>query len=281
MSAHSFLRRSNHIPSILFSHGTAARIVRAMLLYAVILIAVLGTSMLSGVLGMAGGMILMALLVALLPVAVAMMLHGAVQAFSNGSRAWFLREYVRWKILPFYLVGAAIAVAAFAMLTLVPDPAVVLLLVGAMPWIARATPHIGNRLDATRRVTGAICGVTVTSAQLLAGASGPLLDLFYLKTPLTRHEVVATKALTQTVGHLLKLVYYGLITASAANATTSEIVPAWLYVVAIATAVAGARIGTRLLDRMANDHFRRVSGWVILGLGAVSMVEGARQLVSA
>jgi uncharacterized membrane protein YfcA len=253
-----------------------------MLLYPIILIAVLGTSMLSGVLGMAGGMILMALLVALLPVAAAMMLHGAVQAFSNGSRAWFLREHVRWKILPFYLVGATVAVGGFAMLTLVPDPAVVLLLVGAMPWIARATPHLGNRLDATRPVTGAICGLLVTIAQLLAGASGPLLDLFYLNTPLTRHEVVATKALTQTVGHLLKLVYYGLIAASVANAAGANAeIPVWLYVAAIATAVAGARVGTRLLDRIADDHFRRVSGWVILGLGAVSMVEGARQLVIA
>ena len=61
------------------------------------------------VLGMAGGMILMAILVAVLPVATAMMLHGAVQSFSNGSRAWFLRRHVRWDILPWYAVGAAAA----------------------------------------------------------------------------------------------------------------------------------------------------------------------------
>ena len=244
-----------------------------MMIHTVILVAVLCTSMLSGVLGMAGGMILMAILVAVLPVATAMMLHGAVQAFSNGSRAWFLREHIRWNILPWYLVGSAVAVGAFALLTLVPDPGVVLILVGAMPWIARATPRIAANLDVSRPVTGVICGVTVTIAQLLAGASGPLLDLFYQHSPLNRHQVVASKALTQTVGHLLKLAYYGALAGSIGA------LPVWFYVVAILTAVAGARIGTRLLDRLADDHFRRVSGWVILGLGLVSMIAGVRQLV--
>lgn len=48
----------------------------------------------------------------------------------------------------------------------------------------------------------------VTAAQLAAGASGPLLDVFYLNTKLDRLAIVATKALTQTLGHLLKLGYY-------------------------------------------------------------------------
>ena len=50
-----------------------------------ILATVLATSVLSGILGMAGGMLLMAVLVSLLPVSGAMVLHGAVQAMANGS----------------------------------------------------------------------------------------------------------------------------------------------------------------------------------------------------
>lgn len=250
-----------------------------MLLYPAIVASVLITALLSGVLGMAGGMILMAILVALLPVATAMVLHGAVQAFSNGSRAWFLREHIRWDVLPWYLAGASLALGLFAALAFVPDPALVLIFVGAMPWIARAVALLGRadlaRFDVSRPVTGAICGVTVTLAQLVAGASGPLLDLFYLHSPLNRHQVVASKAVTQTVGHLLKLGYYGTIAGSAAA------LPGWFYAVAIATAVLGARLGTRLLDRLADDTFRRVSGWIILALGLMAMIEGVRRLVSA
>jgi len=248
-----------------------------MLIYPAILASVLITALLSGVLGMAGGMILMAILVGLLPVATAMMLHGAVQAFSNGSRAWFLREHVRWDILPWYLAGASVALALFAGLAFVPEPALVLMFVGAMPWIARAVAMLGRAdlaaLDVSRPVTGTTCGVAVTLTQLVAGASGPLLDLFYLHSPLNRHQVVASKAVTQTVGHLLKLGYYGALVGSAGA------LPGWFYGVAIATAVLGSRAGTRLLDRLADDTFRRVSGWIILALGLISMLEGLRRLM--
>jgi uncharacterized membrane protein YfcA len=248
-----------------------------MLLYPVILASVLLTALLSGVLGMAGGMILMAILVALMPVAAAMTLHGVVQAFSNGSRAWFLREHIRWGILPWYGLGSAIATSAFAALTLVPDPALVLVLVGAMPWIARAAPLVGSSrlgsLDVSRPATAVTCGITVTIAQLLAGASGPLLDLFYLHSPLNRYQVVASKALTQTIGHLLKVGYYGVVAGSVGA------LPWPLYGTAILAALIGARVGTRLLDKLADDAFRRVSGWVILGLGAACVLDGGRRLI--
>lgn len=244
------------------------------MLYGLILASVFATAVLSGVLGMAGGMILMAILVSVVPVSVAMMLHGAVQAMSNGSRTWFLREFVQWRILPPYIVGAALALGGFTAVALVPDAGVVLILVGAMPFLARVTPRL-SALDMNHWPTAALCGAVVTAAQLLAGASGPLLDMFYLNSTLNRHQVVASKAITQTLGHLLKLVYYGLIIGSVGT------LPWWIYVLAMATAVAGTRVGTRLLDRLADDTFRRVSGWVILVIATACLVEGVRTLVTS
>ena len=174
-----------------------------MIVWTVILLTVLGTAILSGVLGMAGGLVLMGVLVLLLPVSAAMIVHGAVQAASNGARFLFLREHVQWRIVPPYAVGATLVVAAFAAVTLVPEPGVVLMLIGAFPWLARATPHF-SRLDIRRPATAFTCGAVVTVAQLLAGASGPLLDAFYLHASLDRYQVVASKALTQTLGHLVR-----------------------------------------------------------------------------
>ena len=93
-----------------------------MWLSALLLVSVLLTSILSGILGMAGGMILMAILVSTVSVATAMMIHGVVQATSNGSRAWLLRSHIQWRILPTYIVGSGAALAGFMALTLVPDP---------------------------------------------------------------------------------------------------------------------------------------------------------------
>jgi uncharacterized protein len=245
-----------------------------MLVNLLILVSVLATAVLSGILGMAGGMILMAILVAVLPVPAAMMLHGAVQALSNGSRTVFLWRHVQWRILPPYVAGAALAVAAFAAVSLVPDTGLVLMLVGAMPFLARALPRAGA-LDMSSPLTAVLCGGVVTVAQLLAGASGPLLDMFYLNSKLTRHQVVASKAITQTLGHVLKLFYYGAVIGAAGA------LPLWLYLAAMATAVAGTRIGTRLLDRLADHAFRRVSGWVILTIGGACIAQGVRLLIPA
>lgn len=243
-----------------------------MLTYLVIIVSVFGTAVLSGILGMAGGMVLMAILVSTVSVSAAMVLHGAVQAMSNGSRTVFLRQHIQWRVLPPYLVGAALALGAFTALSLVPDAGVVLLLVGLMPFLARVTPRL-RALDMNHPPTAVVCGTVVTAAQLLAGASGPLLDMFYLNSTLTRHQVVASKAITQTLGHVLKLLYYGMIIG------TADALPLWLYAVAMTTAVAGTRVGTRLLDRLADDTFRRVSGWVILGIAGVCLIQGSRLLL--
>ncbi|MDE0065008.1 MAG: sulfite exporter TauE/SafE family protein [Gammaproteobacteria bacterium] len=242
-----------------------------MTVWTAILVCVLATSILSGVIGMAGGLVLMGVLVTLLPVSAAMIVHGAVQATSNGARWLFLRRHMRWEIVPPYVAGAVLVLGGFAALTLVPEPGVVLMLIGAFPWLARAMPA-GLVLDVQRPVTAFSCGFVVTAAQLCAGASGPLLDAFFLNSPLNRYEVVASKAFTQTLGHLAKIGYYGVVVGAAVDTDVDG--PAWLIAVACLIAVLGARIGTRLLGRLDEDRFRRISGYVILALGAFCFAKG-------
>ena len=246
-----------------------------------ILITVLATSILSGVVGMAGGMILMALLAWLLPVPTAMMLHGVTQAGANGSRAWFLREHVRWGVLPPYLVGVAICLGLFAALTFVPERGTVLILVGLFPWLGRLLPAI-ERLDVQRPGPALLCGFVVTAAQLLAGASGPLLDVFFLRSELTRHEIVATKAITQTLGHLTKIGYYGtLVILLGDGMPLTGSAPAWLFLAVVPVALIGTRIGTRILDRLDEAQFRTASERVILAIGAACTISGVAELLRA
>ncbi len=240
----------------------------------VIVVAVVLTSTLSGVLGMAGGILLMALLVSLKPIAAAMIIHGVVQATSNGSRAWLLRRHIAAAILPPYLAGAALAFCAFTWLSLLPNKSYVLIAIGALPWLALVVPKL-NGLDITRRPTAAVCGCAVTAAQLFAGASGPLLDFFYLHARLDRYQIVASKALTQTLGHLLKLVYYGGVIGVSGDGIDLP-----FLVVAVLAAVLGTRLGTRLLDRVGDGDFRRVSRWVILAIGAFCIGNGLWGTVS-
>jgi uncharacterized membrane protein YfcA len=244
------------------------------MLFALIVCSVFATSVLSGILGMAGGMILMAILISTLSVANAMLLHGTVQATANGSRAWFLRQHIKWRLLPTYSIGAAISVALFTGLAFVPDAGMVLILVGLFPWAARFTKRLQG-LDITRPGTTVTCGFIVTSAQLLAGASGPLLDVFYLKSHLTRHEIVANKALTQTLGHILKILYYGVIVA------VTSTLPSWLFLAAVCAAIAGTSVGTRLLNRWNDASFQRVSQLVIMTVATLCIAQGVWSIYSS
>ena len=262
-------------------HPARATTPRVDLIAIAVLISVLLTSILSGVVGMAGGMVLMAILATLFPVASAMILHGAVQALSNGARFWFLREHMAWRIVPPYAAGAGAVVLVFSFATFVPDAAIVLILIGSFPWLGRAVPKLRG-LDVTRRLTGVACGVSVTTAQLLAGASGPLLDVFYLNSDLNRYQVIANKAFTQTIGHIIKLGYYGTLLSIGAGGLANGLdgnLTWWLVLGAMATATLGARIGTSLLHRVNEVQFRRITGWIVLALGALCMFKGAVDLV--
>ena len=71
-----------------------------------------GTSLLSGIFGMAGGMILIGVLLAIMPVPEAMMLHGVTQMASNGWRGLLWWRYVRWRAVGSYVFGCAVALLA-------------------------------------------------------------------------------------------------------------------------------------------------------------------------
>src|SRR5690606_6374648 len=106
------------------------------MLAAVTALVVLVTATLSGIFGMAGGMVLMAFLVIAFPVGAAMMLHGVTQAVSNGYRAVINRRDIVWPLVATNMAGAAAALALFMVVSFVPDEATVLLVLGAIPFVA-------------------------------------------------------------------------------------------------------------------------------------------------
>jgi len=229
-------------------------------------------SLISGIIGMAGGMILMAVLVTILSVPAAMVVHGAVQATANGSRAYFLRKHIQWQVLPRYLAGSFVAVLGFWMIAWLPPPEVVLLLIGLFPWLSLLLPS-SSPVVITNHLSQYVCGALVTGAQLVAGASGPLLDLFYLNSGLDRREIVATKAITQTLGHLLKLGFYAQLYGLAKET------PALLIGIALLASISATRLGTLLLGKLSNANFRTASQVLILGLGALCMANAVRAWV--
>lgn len=78
------------------------------------------TSLLSGVFGMAGGLILLWVLMFVAPVSTAIAVHGIVQMVSNSSRAWFSRAFLAHSILFILIAGLAVAASLLLLWIIVP-----------------------------------------------------------------------------------------------------------------------------------------------------------------
>jgi uncharacterized membrane protein YfcA len=107
---------------------------------ALVTVVAFATSVISGVFGMAGGMILMGVYAAALPVQVAMILHGVTQLFANGFRAFLLRDRIYTASLLWYALGALLAFGFFTWLALVVARPVLFLLLGGIPLALSIVP---------------------------------------------------------------------------------------------------------------------------------------------
>src|SRR5688572_2463530 len=118
------------------------------------------TAFLSGLFGMAGGMILIGVLLMLMPLPTAMVLHAITQMASNGWRAFLWRAHIRWRPVFVYLIGCALALGAWSILRYVPDKPIALLLLGVAPFMARLMQaNLKREPDSSwqGRVYGFIC----------------------------------------------------------------------------------------------------------------------------
>lgn len=102
------------------------------------------TSFLSGVFGMAGGMILLGVLLVYYDVATAMVLFSVIQLVSNGWRAVHWRAFARWPIFFQYTFGSLLAFAAMRYVAFVPDKATVYLLLGVLPFLIDLLPAVAR-----------------------------------------------------------------------------------------------------------------------------------------
>jgi uncharacterized membrane protein YfcA len=230
------------------------------------------TATLSGVFGMAGGMVLMGALPLVLGVQAAFVTHGVLQLVSNGWRAILHRRHVRLDIVGWYLLATIVAGVAVSLVRFVPSKPLVYLLLGLTPGLTWL-PQRWIRLDAARPVQAFISGLSVTGLNLTAGVGGQLLDIFFVRTELTRHAIVATKAATQVFSHVAKILVYGTPLLAAKH---SGLPPLWVFAVAIPLSMVGAALGGRILALMSDVNFKRWTRYIVTGLGATYLVQAAR-----
>lgn len=235
---------------------------------AILAVSIVATSFLSGIFGMAGGLILLGICLALLDVAPAMVLHAATQFAANGWRAALWRQNVVWPILLRYAAATVAVYIVMRWFAFLPDKAVIYILLGVMPF---ATDLLPQQWTPNIQRPGApfLCGAIVAFLQIIAGVGGNIVDVFFQNSKLDRRQIVATKSATQAVGHAMRVFYFG----SFAEAMATQI-PAWVFVAAITLAMTGTTLAGSALNRMSEADFRRYSRRLIQSVALVFIGRG-------
>jgi len=210
------------------------------------------TSMLSAVVGMAGGMTLLAVMLLFLDPLVAVPLHGVVQLVSNGTRTAVHRRSLRpdilWRfavlLVPMTWLGLDLAQSLPAGATRILIGSFVLIATWAPRLLRLGAGEASERVGTRFLAVGGVVGLLNPTI----GATGPLMAPLFLGIGLDRFTLIGNKAACQLMGHAIKIALFGL-----AGFAYAEYAP--LLGVLALSVVLGTWIGTRLLHRVTEGGF--------------------------
>lgn len=238
----------------------------------IMLLAAIVTACISGIFGMAGGMIFMAVITLYLGVAEAMVVHGAVQSVSNSYRSYLLKRDIRWDVFRNHVVGAVPVIVILAFVSFIPDKRFLFIVLGLLPFLLWL-PRGWFAGDAEKPLHAVFCGSIVMSLNISAGAAGPALDFFYVKTAMTRQEIVATKAVTMFCSHMVKIAYFGI--PLVLTSQVKGLPPYWFFLVAVPCVMMGTFIGIQVLKRLKDVNFKIYTKYLVTLVGIYYLCRAA------
>jgi len=222
-------------------------------------------SFITTALGLGGGALTIATMALIMPPAVLVPIHGAVQLGSNFGRALLLARHILFNIMPMFILGSLIGIAIGGKLV-VTLPVYVLQSILAVfilysTWAPRFTAH------KPRKSTFFGVGIVGAFATMFVGATGSLVAPFALAASKVRQQFVATQASFMTVHHAFKLVTFGIL-----GFAFGPYIP--LLVGLILFGFVGTYIGKLALNRVPEKRFRHLLK-VILTIMACRLIYDA------
>jgi uncharacterized protein len=205
------------------------------------------SSTVTAVVGIGGGLMLVALMPSFLPAQAVIPVHGAVQLASNLSRALFAWRQVLRRILAAFVAGAVVGgLAGWPLVGALPLEAVPLILGAAvllLVWIPRS--WLPGSLPGGYFAAGAV----QTFVSLFIGATGPLNAALLAREELPRDQTVVTHGAMMTLVHLAKCIVF----AAAGFAFADYL---WLLLGMLAATTLGSYLGTRLRPLVSERNFK-------------------------
>jgi uncharacterized protein len=217
--------------------------------FAILVPIVFFTSGLAAVMGMGGGILLLAVMPGLVPSSAILPLHAVTQLASNVSRAAFGWRDIDRAIIPAILCGAVagawLGSAAYQSLDTHWLPAWIGLLILLFTWVPLPALPGGGQLSL------ALLGFYQTGLGMVAGATGPVGAAVLLRRNSGRDWLVVNTAVYMALNHAVRLVAFLVLGFSPGE---------WwqLAVGMIAAGICGSWVGTRMRGLIPQRNFQRL-----------------------
>ncbi len=220
------------------------------------------TSLVAGVIGFGGGMLLVAILPAFLSPALVIPIHGITQIASNSSRMLFSLSHVRWSLFPKFFIGSVAGVVLFGYVLLNLPTTYVPIAIGVYMLLNLWSSHFAKFIKKFESYY--LVGLLQTGLGLIVGAPGPIALSVLTKELKSKDEIIATSSMFMTISHLAKIPVFAVITS-----TLFESVELIIYMVI--GSVLGSFIGTKLRLAANNEKLILVIK-LLLTLLAIRMI---------
>ena len=204
------------------------------------------TSFIAAAFGLGGGILLLAIMGSLMPVATMIPVHGVVQLGSNAGRAAMMLKNVDTGILLPFFIGSLIGGAIGSVVVIRMPPELLQIGLGAFVlW------SIWGRLPALASGRSAMAGMGLVSTFLTMffGATGVFVASVIRTLGFDRLTFVASHATCMTLQHGIKVIAFGLL-----GFAFGDYAPLMLSM--IASGLLGTFAGRYVLTRTPDERFQ-------------------------
>jgi len=227
----------------------------------IILSAALIASIVAGIAGTGGGIILLPVLVTSFGMRDAVPLYAVAQLIGNLSRVGFNWPLIRFPVVFWFVLGAVpFSIFGSWLFTKMPDAELFKILGGFLigsviwrHWHGRSNTGFGVRWFAP-------IGAIFSLISSIVGSAGPFLAPFYLSYGLVKGAFIGSEALGTAIMHVTKLASYQSLGAISLATWTNGLIVGSVMIL-------GSYTGKNLLERLSVQPFMNIIEAAIFGFG--------------
>jgi len=222
------------------------------------------TSLIAAVVGVGGGLMLIAILPSFLPIQAVVPIHGLTQLSSNISRAYFGFKDIQFEVVPKFLIGSVFGVGIIIFILDMISIEYIPLFIGIYILLSLWSKNFNEKIKQYESYY--LIGFLQSGLSIVIGTTGPLTLTKLHKDYKEKNKVVATSALLMSITHCMKVIvfiYFGFVFFDYLE----------IIIVMSLGVIIGSYIGTKIRNKVDGQKLLFLIK-IVLSLLAIKLIMG-------